>query len=181
MEYKYLLEVLKAGLYKEFFVDLRDVLIPFQSPQVYGRSPLENSSFIVSSVHPDESLHGRGFVARFTGATAEFLSIWNIMMAGERPFFMRAGQLALALRPVLPSWLFDEAGQVSFKFLGYCTVVYHNPERRDLLGDLANKLTLETQDGQTVNLAGGVIGAPHAAMVRAGQVKAIQVYYEEEP
>jgi hypothetical protein len=48
------------------------------------------------------------------------------------------------------------------------------------MGDLANKLTLETQDGQTVELAGGVIGAPCAAMVRAGQVKTIHVHYEAQ-
>ena len=180
MEYKYLLEILKAKLYQEFFSELQNVLIPFQDPQVYGRSPLENSSFIVSSAHPDESLHGRGFVARLSGSTAEFLSIWNMMMAGERPFFVQDSQLVLAFRPVLPGWLFGEGGTVSCKFLGCCTVVHHNPQRRDLMGDLANKLTLETLDGQTVELAGGVIGAPCAAMVRAGQVKTIHAHYEAQ-
>ena len=180
MEYKYLLEILRAKLYKEFFSELQSVLVPFQAPHIYGRSPLENSSFIVSSAHPDESLHGRGFVARLSGSTAEFLSIWNIMMAGERPFFMQDGQLALALRPALPGGLFDKDGTVAFRFLGCCTVVYHNPERRDIVGDSASKMTLETDDGQTVELAGGVIGAPYAARVRSGQVKTILVVFDEE-
>ena len=78
MAYKYLLEVLRAGLHDEFFADMRRGLVPFLDPQTYGRSPLENSSFIVSSAHPDESLHGRGFVARLTGATTEFLSMWTV-------------------------------------------------------------------------------------------------------
>ena len=76
MEYKYLLEILKAGLYAEFFEDFKQILIPFQDSQVYRRSPLENSSFLVSSAHPDEKLHGAGFVARLSGSTAEFLEIW---------------------------------------------------------------------------------------------------------
>ena len=84
MEYKYLLEVLRAGLYEEFYEDFKRALICFQDPEVYGRSPLENSSFLVSSAHPDESLHGAGFVARLSGATAEFLSIWTTMMAGRQ-------------------------------------------------------------------------------------------------
>ena len=100
MEYKYLLEVLRAGLYDEFFADLRSTLVPFLDPETYGRSPLENSSFIVSSAHPDESLHGAGFVARLRGATAEFMSIWSMMMAGERPFFTQGGQLCLALKSI---------------------------------------------------------------------------------
>ena len=58
MEYKYLLEVLRAGLYGEFYEDFKAALIPFQDPERYGRSPIENSSFLVSSAHPDESLHG---------------------------------------------------------------------------------------------------------------------------
>jgi hypothetical protein len=180
MEFKYLLEILKAGLYDEFFADLRNILIPFQDPHVYGRSPLENSSFIVSSAHPDESLHGRGFVARLSGSTAEFLSIWNIMMAGERPFFVRDGQLAMALRPDLPDWLFDEDGTIQCKFLGCCTVVHHNPKRRDLVGEWARNVTIETQEGQTAEFSDGVIGVPYAAMVRAGQVKTIHVYYEAQ-
>ncbi len=60
------------------------------------------------------------------------------------------------------------------------TVVHHNPQRRDLMRDLANKLTLETQDGQTVELAGGAISAPCAAMVRTGQVKSIHIHYEAQ-
>ena len=110
MEYKYLLEILKAGLFEQFFADMRNILVPFYDPQIYGRSPLENSSFLVSSAHPDETLHGAGFVARLSGSTAEFISIWNIMMAGKHPFIMQNGQLCFALRPALPGWLFTDDG-----------------------------------------------------------------------
>ncbi len=178
MEYKYLLELLRAGLYEEFFQDLQTTLVPFLDPAVYGRSPLENSSFIVSSAHPDETLHGAGFVARLTGATAEFLSIWHLMMAGERPFFVDGGELCLALRPVLPGWLFDTDGCVTFHFLGRCTVTYHNPERLNTFADGVRilRIVLQPEDGGAIEIPGGVIRAPHAALVRAGKVRAMNVF-----
>jgi hypothetical protein len=181
MEYKYMLAVLQAGLYDEFFQDFKTALIPFQDPAVYGRSPLENSSFLVSSAHPDESLHGVGFVARLSGSTAEFLSMWTAMMAGPKPFLVQDGQLCLALRPALPGWLFDEKGTITFRFLGSCTVTYHNPARLDTFreGVRLGKLTLHTRAGQTVEYSGGMIKAPHADMVRRGEVDTIHVYVEE--
>ncbi|MGD2178749.1 MAG: cellobiose phosphorylase [Anaerolineae bacterium] len=181
MEYKYLLEVLKAGLYEEFYEDLQRALICFQDPAIYGRSPLENSSFLVSSAHPDASLHGAGFVARLSGATAEFLSIWTTMMFGQQPFFVRDGRLCLALRPALPGWLFDDDGTVTSTFLGGCRVVYHNPGKRDTFADgglKSDRMTLRTRDGQVVELDGCVIGAPHAEMVRAGGIEAVHVFFE---
>ena len=68
MHYKYLLSLLSSGLYKEFWEEGRRGLVPFFDPDVYGRSLLENSSFIASSVHPDAALHGRGYVARLSGS-----------------------------------------------------------------------------------------------------------------
>ena len=76
MAYKYLLELVKVGLYDEFFEEIKTGLVVFTDPNVYGRSILENSSFIASSANPDESLHGKGFVARLSGSTVEFLNMW---------------------------------------------------------------------------------------------------------
>ena len=180
MEFKYLLQVLRAGLYDEFFADLQNVLPPFLDPAVYGRSPLENSSFIVSSAHPDESLHGRGFVARLSGSTAEFLSIWHEMMAGHQPFVIRDGELCLALKPILPGWLFDDEASVTCKFLGYSTITYYNPTRRNTFGNdaaLPRRITLEL-DGESVSIDGSIIRAPYAAEVRAGKIKAIRVFLD---
>lgn len=178
MEYKYLLAVLQAGLYAEFWSDARRALIPFHDPAVYGRSTLENSSFIVSSAHPDAGLHGAGFVARLSGATAEFLSIWRHVMAGPHPFALQDGQLTLSLQPVLPGWLFDDAGTVAFTFLGRCEVTYANPARADTFGPQATvpqHMRLEFTDGHTVDIPGPVAAAPYAEQVRAGQVRAIRV------
>lgn len=179
MEYKYLLEVLKSGLYDEFFEDMRNALVPFLDSEVYGRSPLENSSFIASSANPDASLHGAGFVARLSGSTAEFLSMWSTMMAGEKPFRLRNGQLCLTLKPILPQWLFEEQGVLSFRFLGNCDVTYHNPAGKNTYGKdgvTVHRIVLATEEGAEVEFQGGVITEPFASKVREGRIRRIQAY-----
>lgn len=178
MEYKYLYALLKAGLYEEFYEDFRNVLIPFQDPAIYGRSLLENSSFIVSSAHPDPLLHGRGFVARLSGSTIEYLSILHALMIGPSPFAVQGGRLQLAFKPALAGWLFDEAGMITFQFLGATTVTYHNPQRRDTFGEQAARpshYTLELSNGEVVEIQGALIPAPYADLTRQGAVSAIQV------
>jgi hypothetical protein len=178
MEYKYLLELLKAGLYDDFFADFKQALVPFLDPATYGRSPLENVSFIVSSAHPDESLHGSGFVARLSGSTAEFLSIWHIMMAGQRPFHVHSNQLRLTLQPTLPGWLFRDDGTLTFNFLGHCTVTYHNPDRKDTFDpDMKiNRVVLEL-DEKRITVHGPCIKSPYAEMVRSGKVASIHAFF----
>jgi hypothetical protein len=177
MSYKYLLELLRSGLYEQFFDELKTNLVPFMDPAVYGRSPLENSSFIVSSAHPDQSLHGAGFVARLSGSTAEFLSMWNLMMTGAQPFTYTGGSLHLSLAPTLPGWLFSADGLLSFRFLGHTTVTYNNPSRRDTFSGLScQKSILQLHDGEIVVLPGGPIPAPYAEMVRAGSVRTLEIH-----
>ncbi len=155
MEYKYLLELLRNELYDEFFRDFRDAAVPYLSPDMYGRSILENSSFLASSAHPDTSIHGTGYVARLSGATAEFIHMLLLMAAGPSPFSLSPdGELAFAPQPVLPAWLFStrsrnvrlntngECHQVSipkrsfsFMFLGTILITYHNEAQRDTYGE----------------------------------------------
>ncbi|ABS60806.1 DUF3201 domain-containing protein [Fervidobacterium nodosum] len=180
MEYKYMLEVIKAGLYDEFYSDFKNVFIPFLDPAVYGRSTLENSSFIASSANPDESVHGNGFVARLSGATAEFLSIWKLMFIGEKPFRYENGKLILTFNPALPSWLFDENGTVSFNFLGKCKVIYHNYSKQDTykLNPEKQKIVLHTKDGEKITLNNNKIENPYAEMVRNLKIEKIEVYLD---
>jgi hypothetical protein len=170
---------LNAGLYDQFFEEIRTSMPPFMDPAVYGRSPLENSSFIVSSAHPDASLHGNGFVARLSGSTAEFLSIWQFIMTGPKPFFEMNGELHLALKPVLPGWFFKEDGRLTFKFLGRCKVTYLNPERKDTYSSetTVNNITLETSEGSQVTFEKDTIPAPYAEMVRRGKVSGIEITF----
>ena len=176
MEYKYMLEILKAGLYEQFFAEIKNILVPFLDPRIYGRSTLENSSFLVSSAHQDETLHGAGFVARLSGSTAEFISIWNIMMAGIKPFILLNGDLCLALRPALPGWLFTDEGEVSFRFLGHCTVTYHNPAWQDTPALYPTRFMFVTPEGDIVEAAGSILKSPYAEMIRNGQIDKLDVW-----
>ena len=68
MEYKYLLALLECELYDQFFADFHNAAIPFLSPEIYKRSTLENSSFLLSSANQDVQSHGRGYVSRLSAA-----------------------------------------------------------------------------------------------------------------
>lgn len=179
MEYKYLYAMLQAGLYRQFFEDIRTMLVPFMKPEVYGRSTLENSSFIASSANPDESVHGRGFVARMSGSTAEMLSMWFLMMAGREVFTCKNGELRLALRPVLPGWMFDAVGRVSFKFLGSVIVNYINPGRKNTYGEDSvkpEKYVLTYMDKTEREIAGEIIEGREARDIRNKKVDSIDVH-----
>lgn len=179
MSFKYLLELLKAGLFEEYSDALQDHLPAFMDPEVYGRSPLENSSFIVSSVHPDKNYHGRGFVARLSGSTAEFLSMWVLMTAGAQPFLLVNGLLVLEFKPVLPGWLFTRDGTFSFRFLGDCIVTVKNPERVSTYeqGMRVIKIKLHT-NGKIIDIKGSKIEGLFAEKVRSGEIDSIELFYE---
>jgi hypothetical protein len=197
MEYKWLLEVLRSGLHREFYRDIKTALIPFLDPKVYGRSILEGGSFIVSSAFPDEKLHGQGFQPRLSGVTCEMLHIWTLMVAGENPFFLsEKGQLMLKLQPALPRWLFtrekstrrfyDKEGELkkvavpknafAFKFLGKTLVIYHNQKRKDTFGKGGAKVIsyrLRYSDGKEKTISGDALETSLARDVREGRVERI--------
>ncbi|MCX7927945.1 MAG: cellobiose phosphorylase [Candidatus Omnitrophica bacterium] len=179
MEYKYLLEVLKKGLYKEFYQDLRNCLVCFQEPEVYGRSILENSSFIVSSAFPYPKLHGNGFVARLSGSTAEFLEMWLRMNVGNQPFFLdEKEQLSFRLAPILAGWLFSKDKKYSFKFLGTITITYYNSSRKDTFGGKAVKpvkVILKNQQTTVAEFNSNIVPAPYAEQIRNRQITDIDV------
>jgi hypothetical protein len=180
MHYKYLLALLTAGLGREFWAEVRRGLVPFFDPETYGRSILENSSFIVSSAHPDASLHGRGFVARLSGATAEFLSMWSLATVGPQPFVVTDEGLALQLRPELPAWLFRADGTLGFTFLGRVAVVYHNLGGGDLFSadhPVIRRIVLTSESGERAVIAQPVVTEPWASRIRTRQVTKIDVHF----
>ncbi len=181
MEYKYILELLKNGLNEEFYAEFKNVLIPFLNPQSYGRSTLENSSFLVSSAFVDPKLHGNGFVARLSGSTAEFLHIWRLMNTGNSPFTQSpGGELNLAFKPNLAGWLFDKGGRYSFNFLSNIPVTYHNPGRKDTFGKNAAviKKIIITDEHRPVQFNTPVIPSSYAQAIRGGEVSKIDIYLE---
>jgi len=199
MHYKYLLEILRSGLYEEFWMEARTGLIPFMDPAVYGRSTLEGASFVVSSAYPDPRLHGRAFQPRLSGLTSEFLNIWMLAVAGEQPLRIGAhGQLELALKPRLPGWLFTnhacvrsyydlkegwcdmnvQRNSFAFKLLGRVLVVYHNEKRKPTFGPRGVKpvlYRLEYRDRMLVEHRGHSLTGPHPEAIRKGAVRRIDV------
>ncbi|RMH69379.1 MAG: hypothetical protein D6675_12715 [Gemmatimonadetes bacterium] len=198
MEYKYMLELLKNGFYTAFYHDFRHVFVPFFNPEIYGRSILENSSFIVSSANPDPSIHGNGFVARLSGATAEFINILMIMAVGQTPFQVHPdGALQLKLNPALPGWLFTttshthrlkvggtwqevelSANTFSFMFLGSVLVVYHNPARKDTFGmgavSPAEWIVVDQEDS-VQTFQGDCLDGDIVTQIRNRSVKCIEI------
>lgn len=178
MSYKFYLELLRGGLYEEFFEEIKTGLVPFMDSGVYGRSTLEAASFIVSSAFPDKSLAGTGFLARLSGSTAEFLSMWAIMMCGEAPFTLdKSGDLQLQLSPVLPGWLFTEEGTVSFKFLGTTVVTYINPTKADTWKMTPKSVSVTWADGKEDSYEGNIFSAKAAKKIRNFEATAITVNF----
>lgn len=198
MEYKYMLELIRNGLYKQFYSDFKDVFVPFFDPAVYGRSILENSSFIVSSANPDPSLHGNGFVARLSGATAEFIHILFLMTTGSNPFAInQKGELVFKLDPAIPAWLFTENTQekemifndhtenikllentFSFMFLSNILITYINPLRKDTFGKDGVKpasYTMQYKNGAIESHIGELLTGKAAQDIRTGKVERIEV------
>jgi hypothetical protein len=177
MEYKYMLELLKAGCYKEFFADFKNVFVPYMNPKKYKRSTLENSSFIVSSANPNKHNHGRGFVARLSGGAAEFIDIWIIMMSGKQIFQLDdKGKLSFRLSPVLPAWLFNK-GKLMCRLLGSIDVIYLNPKGKDTFGNgvAPSAYQLIFDDGEEVDITGREVKEPYASLIRQRKVKKIVV------
>jgi hypothetical protein len=199
MEYKFILELLRKGLYEEFFTEFKNVLVPFQPPERYGRSILENSSFIVSSAFPDKSLHGNGFVARLSGSTAEFITMWLWMNVGRNPFRLDANNnLVAGFTPALPAWMFTDKKKTveycvgkgrhqlldlpknsyAFKFLTSTLVVYHNPKGKNTFGkDGVHpvSMVLKPVSGKKISIDSGIMGPENANLLREGKISRIDI------
>ncbi len=178
MEYKYLLALLRAGLYEQFYQDIKTAMVVFRDPKEYGRSILENSSFLASAMNPNEEIHGRGFVARLTGSTTEVISMWLMMFLGDRIFTYKDGSLKLHFEPKLADWMFDENGLASFTMFSSCKVTYINPNRKATYGDGAAVIRrIEVVDTKDM-IEGNMVIGTQAEKLRDGKVKELIVYME---
>ncbi len=178
MEYKYLLEVIKSGMYKEFAADFKNALVPFMDPDVYGRSILENSSFIASSANPNESIWGKGFVARLSGSTVEFLSMWKMIMFGSNPFTMTDNGLTFSLQPAIPEYLISEEKTVGAKFMSQTDITYHFAEKKDYFpGEYTiSKMVLTDREGGQKEVNSLALSGTDAELVRNGMYESVDVF-----
>lgn len=199
MEYKYLLELIKSELYEEYYQAIEGALVPFQNPERYGRSILENSSFILSSLNNDSKNHGRGYIARLSGSTAEYLHIWSLMAFGPQPFKVSDGELIYSPEPVLKSDLFTsenrkvrlqvtetEAEEIEIpensfahRFLGHTLIVYHNPERKNTFGPNKAEIVryiVTTERGTEISVEATDIKGELAHRIRDREIKKIDIF-----
>ena len=172
MTYKYMYGLLKAELYDEFYDTIKTNMVCNIDAKMYGRSPLEASSFIATSNNPDYETHGQGFVARLSGTTAEMLSIYLTMMSGGKPFIMDNNELKLNLRPKLTSRYIKNDKTVSFTLLSDVKVTYIFDEIKDTFNMNAYKYELINDQIKEVNEVKG----EDAIDVRNGFYKEIKVY-----
>lgn len=182
MSYKFYLELLRKDLFDEFLDEMTSGgVLPFMRPDRYGRSLMECSSFIASSAFDDPSVRGRGFLARLSGSTAEFLSMWVLMMIGPKPFFLdeETGELQMQLLPALPLWFFekdrtelkkhhdsDKLRVVEFKLFAAITVQYHNIRQTDLFRVAPSRYEIGLRDGSTHRVNGTAIPGDLADKIR---------------
>ncbi len=185
MAYKWQLEILRSGLTEEFFEEMKNSIVAFQKPEVYGRSPLENSSFIASSRFPDARVHGTGFVARLSGATAEWISMVLYMGLGKEPFQWVEGELRFSPQPTLAGWLFSaratddfEKDTFGFKLFGNTWIVYRNPGRKDTFGRRVLRpvaFTLLYPDGKKIEHTGSYLPDTLARELRDGKLARVTI------
>ena len=189
MSYKYLLELLRAGLHREFFYDAKTMLVPFMDPRRYGRSILENCSFLGSSANPDPATRGRGFIARLSGSSAEFIQIWHEITVGPRPFAMKNGELVFQPAPTLPGeWFTRETRDITWKgetieippnsfacaLLGSILLVYRNETRVDTFGSNAAIPSGIVIDG-CERVTGGMVVGEGALRIRNRECRRIDI------
>lgn len=171
MTYKYLLGLLKAGYYHEFYEECKTNLVINMDPYVYGRSVVENSSFIVPTCNPDSKLHGRGFFARLTGANAEFLDMFANLFIGDKLFDYANGTLKLNLNPKLSKEMFDEQGKVEFKLFNKVKVIYHNAHKHNAYETKVVKYRVDGKEYQEIS-------GQLALNVRDGLVNQIEAFLD---
>ena len=177
MTYKYLLGILKSSEYDRFYEEAKDNLVCYMDPAKYGRSTLENSSFIATSNNPNPNLYGQGFVARLSGSTAEMLSIYYIQFFGKQPFTMENGQLVFQLKPILTPDFFKN-GQLKASFIGQ-TVCYHNATQKPTYGLKPTRYVLTDSNGNKFSVDSDRIVGEYAHKVRQGEWAEIDVTFTE--
>ncbi len=176
MNYKYLLGLLKAGLYESFYEAMQTNLVCFMDPSIYGRSTLENSSFIVPTNNPNPKIHGQGFFARLSGSTVEVIDMWRMMMTGGKPFKVESGQLVFRLEPKIAGRFFKNDKTLSFTFLKDITVTYINESLHDTYKTCdIHKIVLKN-DEETKTIKGGEVVGEEASKIRNGSYEIINIY-----
>jgi len=194
MHGKFVLEMVRRGLLREFYAQIDTLLVPFRDPAEYRRSPTENSSFLVGSGFTvDSREHGRGCVARLSGATVEFLQLWLHLFLGPKPFVFEDGRLLFRPAPGLSKAFFSAgektvnpfgeeevlpADSAACAVFGNTLLVYLNPQRLDTFGPAAaspRSFRLHGRDGSVQTVDGSCLEGDAAVALRLGKLRRVDV------
>jgi hypothetical protein len=197
MHYKFVLEMVRAGLVEEFYSRIDKLLVAFHDPVEYGRNPAESSSFLVSSgFSVDPRQHGRGCVARLSGSTVELLHLWLHLFLGPAPFVVERGKLRFRPAPRLSKSFFmtdaqwvhpfgtEEklpAGSAACALFGSTLLVYRNPKQQDTFGPAAvipRRYRLYGRDGSAQTLEGRDLEGRAAESLRLGLFRRVEIELE---
>ena len=175
MTYKYLLGLLKAEAYDAFFEAMNDGFTCFMDPLVYGRSPLENSSFIATTNNPDSSKHGQGFFARLSGSTAEVISIWKRLLFGKSLFTVVNNQLQFQIAPLIPSSFYLN-GIIKTTLFSHVEVVLEKIDKNtDNTSTVVGYRLYKSASSQPMVVDQAIITGELATAIRSRQFAKIQV------
>jgi hypothetical protein len=194
MHYKFVLEMVRAGLIEEFYGQIENLLVAFRDPMEYGRNPAESSSFLVGSgFTADSRQHGRGCVARLSGSTVELLHLWIHLFLGPAPFAFESESLVFRPEPLLSNSFFTAqeqsvdpfgfqevlpAGSAACALLGSTLLVYINPMRRDTFGHggvAPRRYRLYRQEGEAQTVEGRQLQGREAEALRLGRFRRVDV------
>lgn len=173
MSYKFILSMFKAHQYDTFFKEIQDAFPCYMNPAKYGRSILENSSFIATSRNPNPRIHGKGYVARLTGTTAEMLSMHVGIFYGYHLFSYHNHALSFHLHPVIPHSFFTIDGQVETMLFGTTKLIYIASGDASLYTKVT-KYELKIR-GKWMTIEGSSVSGDVAKLIRDKKVELIKV------
>ncbi|VEU80713.1 hypothetical protein [Haploplasma axanthum] len=177
MTYKYMLSILNAGLYDEFYKEIKTNYTCFMDPNLYGRSPFENSSFIAPSNNPDYRKQGQGFFARLSGSTAEMLSMWKQMFFGKKLFNLENGNLVFEIKPKLHKEFFVN-NSVKTRLFSDIEVEIINEDNINTFDNNAKIAKIVLDDEKVFE--GNKVYGEWVQMIRQKSINKIKVYIIKE-
>jgi len=176
MSYKFFLGLFKSGLYDQYYQDIHHGMTCFMDPSIYGRSPLENSSFIATSNNPDPTKHGQGFFARLSGSTSEVLSLWKLMFFGPTLFDYVNKELVFAIVPKLPASYFKDGHVMTTLFSKIKVKIHYSGDQPTYDPSIVVEAYDLTNGSKTVRIQNSVIKGKEAEAIRALHYQTIDVY-----
>ena len=145
MTFKFLLGLLSAGYYEEFFQLAKTNIPCFMDIKTYGRPIYENVSFIVPSNHVNKCEIGSGHYARLTGANTEVINMYQLLFFGKNIINLENKTLKFNIIPHIPLSLFNEHGELIVTLFGIQTRVI-NKSFREFDTQKVIKILIDNKD-----------------------------------